>query len=112
MNVKFHVKKGDMVFVNAGNEKGKTGKILRVDRKNMRAIVEGLNMVSKNTKPNANNPQGGIIKQEAPKHISNLQLVDPVKVVQPRSDAASTIRASLYVTLKNQGRKSNNGKGS
>ncbi|MBQ1747827.1 MAG: 50S ribosomal protein L24, partial [Bacteroidales bacterium] len=66
MNVKFHVKKGDMVFVNAGNEKGKTGKILRVDRKNMRAIVEGLNMVSKNTKPNANNPQGGIIKQEAP----------------------------------------------
>ena len=79
MNVKFHVKKGDMVFVNAGNEKGKTGKILRVDRKNMRAIVEGLNMVSKNTKPNANNPQGGIIKQEAPIHISNLQLVDPAK---------------------------------
>ena len=79
MNVKLHVKKGDMVFVNAGNEKGKTGKILRVDRKNMRAIVEGLNMVSKNTKPNANNPQGGIIKQEAPIHISNLQLVDPVK---------------------------------
>ena len=79
MNVKFHVKKGDMVFVNAGNEKGKTGKILRVDRKNMRAIVEGLNMVSKNTKPNANNPQGGIIKQEAPIHISNLQLVDPSK---------------------------------
>ena len=79
MNTKFHVKKGDMVFVNAGNEKGKTGKILRVDRKNMRAIVEGLNMVSKNTKPNANNPQGGIIKQEAPIHISNLQLVDPVK---------------------------------
>ena len=79
MNAKFHVKKGDMVFVNAGNEKGKTGKILRVDRKNMRAIVEGLNMVSKNTKPNANNPQGGIIKQEAPIHISNLQLVDPAK---------------------------------
>ena len=79
MNTKFHVKKGDMVFVNAGNEKGKTGKVLRVDRKNMRAIVEGLNMVSKNTKPNANNPQGGIIKQEAPIHISNLQLVDPVK---------------------------------
>ena len=79
MNAKFHVKKGDMVFVNAGNEKGKTGKILRVDRKNMRAIVEGLNMVSKNTKPNANNPQGGIIKQEAPIQISNLQLVDPAK---------------------------------
>ena len=79
MNVKFHVKKGDMVFVNAGNEKGKTGKILKIDRKNMRAIVEGLNMVTKNTRPNANNPQGGIIKQEAPIHISNLQLVDPAK---------------------------------
>lgn len=68
-----------MVFVNAGNEKGKTGKILSVDRKNMRAIVEGLNMVSKHTKPNAQNPQGGIIKQEASIHISNLQVVDPVK---------------------------------
>ena len=79
MNVKLHVKKGDMVFVNAGNEKGKTGKILSVDRKNMRAIVEGLNMVSKHTKPNAQNPQGGIIKQEASIHISNLQVVDPVK---------------------------------
>ncbi|MBO4692308.1 MAG: 50S ribosomal protein L24 [Bacteroidales bacterium] len=79
MNVKLHVKKGDMVFVNAGNEKGKTGKILSVDRKNMRAIVEGLNMVSKHTKPNAQNPQGGIVKQEASIHISNLQVVDPVK---------------------------------
>ena len=68
-----------MVFVNAGNEKGKTGKILSVDRKNMRAIVEGLNMVSKHTKPNAQNPQGGIVKQEASIHISNLQVVDPVK---------------------------------
>ncbi|MBR3303022.1 MAG: 50S ribosomal protein L24 [Bacteroidales bacterium] len=79
MNVKLHIKKGDMVFVNAGNDKGKTGKVLSVDRKNMRAIVEGLNMVSKNTKPNAQNPQGGIIKQEASIHISNLQVVDPVK---------------------------------
>ena len=79
MNVKLHGKKGDMVFVNAGNEKGKTGKILSVDRKNMRAIVEGLNMVSKHTKPNAQNPQGGIVKQEASIHISNLQVVDPVK---------------------------------
>ena len=79
MNVKLHIKKGDMVFVNAGNDKGKTGKVLSVDRKNMRAIVEGLNMVSKNTKHNAQNPQGGIIKQEASIHISNLQVVDPVK---------------------------------
>ena len=79
MNKKLHIKKGDMVFVNAGNEKGKTGKVLSVDKDNNRAIVEGLNMVSKHTKPNAQNPQGGIIKQEAGIHISNLQVVDPVK---------------------------------
>lgn len=79
MNTKFHVKKGDMVFVNAGNDRGKTGKILSVDREKMRAVVEGLNMVSKHTKPNAKAPQGGIIKQEASIHISNLQVVDPAK---------------------------------
>lgn len=79
MNVKLHVKKGDMVYVNSGDEKGKTGKILSVDKKNLRAIVEGLNMVSKHTKPNAKNPQGGILKQEASIHISNLQVVDPAK---------------------------------
>ena len=68
-----------MVFVNAGNEKGKTGKVLSVDKDKNRAIVEGLNMVSKHTKPNAQNPQGGIVKQEAGIHISNLQVVDPAK---------------------------------
>ena len=68
-----------MVFVNAGDDKGKTGKVLSVDKANNRAIVEGLNMVSKHTKPNAKHPQGGIIKQEAGIHISNLQVVDPVK---------------------------------
>ena len=79
MNKKLHIKKGDMVFVNAGDEKGKTGKVLSVDVEKNRAIVEGLNMVSKHTKPNAQNPQGGIIKQEAGIHISNLQVVDPAK---------------------------------
>ena len=79
MNKKLHIKKGDMVFVNAGDEKGKTGKVLSVDKEKNRAIVEGLNMVSKHTKPNAKHPQGGIIKQEAGIHISNLQVVDPVK---------------------------------
>ncbi len=79
MNVKLHIKRGDMVFVNAGEDKGKTGKVLSVDKKNMRAIVEGVNMISKHTKPNAKYPQGGIIKQEASIHISNLQVVDPVK---------------------------------
>ncbi|MBR5249206.1 MAG: 50S ribosomal protein L24 [Bacteroidales bacterium] len=77
MNKKLHIKKGDLVFVNAGNDKGKTGKVLEVITKKDRAIVEGVNMVSKHTKPNAKNPQGGIVKQEAGIHISNLQVVDP-----------------------------------
>ncbi|MFB0973377.1 MAG: 50S ribosomal protein L24 [Bacteroidales bacterium] len=76
---KLHIKKGDLVYVNAGNNKGKTGKVLEVDVKNERAIVEGVNLVSRSTKPNAEHPQGGIIKKEAGIHISNLQLVDPVK---------------------------------
>jgi large subunit ribosomal protein L24 len=74
---KLHIKKGDTVIVNAGNSKGKQGKVLRVLIKEQRAIVEGLNMVSKSTKPSAKSPQGGIIKQEAPIHISNLNVVDP-----------------------------------
>ena len=76
---KIYIKKGDTVYVNAGNDKGKTGKVLEVVRSKDRAIVEGINMVSKHTKPNAINPQGGIVKQEAGIHISNLQLVDPAK---------------------------------
>ena len=79
MNRKLHIKKGDMVYVNAGNDKGKTGKVLEIITKKDRAIVEGVNMVSKHTKPNAKHPQGGIIKQEAGVHISNLQVVDPAK---------------------------------
>ena len=72
---KLHIKKGDIVFVNAGEDKGKTGRVLEVLVKDNRAIVEGINMVSKHTKPNAKNPQGGIEKKEAPIHISNV--VDP-----------------------------------
>ena len=74
---KLHIKKGDTVYVNAGNDKGKTGKVLSVIPAEDRLIVEGVNMVSKHTKPNAKQPQGGIIRQEAPVHISNVQLVDP-----------------------------------
>lgn len=74
---KFHIKKGDTVIVNAGEDKGKQGKVLEVLRSKDRAIVEGINLVSKHTKPNAANPQGGIIKQEAAIHISNLNVVDP-----------------------------------
>lgn len=74
--MKIHIKKGDTVKVLAGNARGKQGKVLTVDRENYRAVVEGLNMVSKHSKPSAKNPQGGIVKQEAPIHISNLMVVD------------------------------------
>ena len=74
---KLHIKKGDTVYVNAGNDKGKTGKVLTVIPAKDRVIVEGVNVISKHTKPNAAHPQGGIIKQEAGVHISNLQLIDP-----------------------------------
>ena len=74
--MKLHVKKGDTVLVLSGNDKGKQGKVMSVDPKSQRAIVEGVRIVSKHTRPNAEHPQGGIIKQEAPIHISNLMVVD------------------------------------
>lgn len=74
---KLHIKKGDIVYVNTGADKGKTGRVLKVIVDKQRAIVEGLNIVSKHSKPNAKNPQGGIEKIEAPIHISNLNVVDP-----------------------------------
>lgn len=74
---KLHIKKGDTVYVNAGEDKGKTGRVLSVLVKSSRAVVEGINLVSKHTKPNAKTPQGGIVKLEAPIHISNLNVLDP-----------------------------------
>ena len=72
------------MYVNAGNDKGKTGKVLEVIREKDRVVVEGINMVSKHTKPNPKAPQGGIVKQEASIHISNVNLMDaagkPTKV--------------------------------
>jgi len=77
MSKKMHIKKGDEVYVIAGNYKGQKGKVLEVLVKKNRAIVEGVNMISKHTKPNKEYPEGGIIKREAPIHISNLLPVDP-----------------------------------
>lgn len=74
---KLHIRKGDTVYVNAGDDKGRTGRVLKVLVDKNRVIVEGLNMVSKRVKPNAKNPQGGIVRQEAPIHISNLNVLDP-----------------------------------
>lgn len=74
---KLHIKKDDTVIVLSGEDKGKTGKVLKVLVDKNKAIVEGVNVVSKSTKPSAKNPQGGIVKQEAAIHISNLSLIDP-----------------------------------
>ncbi len=96
---KLHIKKGDTVYVNAGDDKGKTGRVLEVQVKKNRAIVEGVNMVSKSTKPNAKYPQGGIIKMEAPVHISNLNPVDPksgkgVRIGRRRNEEGKLVRYS------------------
>jgi len=77
MQKKMHIKKGDTVMVITGESKGQKGRALSVDRDKNRAIVEGLNMISKHTKPHSKAPQGGIVKKEAPIHISNLMLIDP-----------------------------------
>ena len=74
---KLHIKKGDTVYVNAGDDKGQTGRVLSVLVSKNKAVVEGVNMVSKSTKPSAKHPQGGIVKMEAPINVSNLNLVDP-----------------------------------
>jgi large subunit ribosomal protein L24 len=85
MQKKIHIKKGDTVFVNTGEYKGQQGRVLEVIRKKDRALVEGINLVSKHTKPNAKSPQGGILKKEAPVHISNLMRVDPATGKPTRS---------------------------
>ena len=80
MQKKLNIKKGDLVKVITGAASGSDtnqGKVLSVDREKARAIVEGINMVSKHTKPNAQYPEGGIIKKEASIHVSNLMLIDP-----------------------------------
>lgn len=94
---KLHIKKGDTVYVNAGDDKGKTGRVLKVLVDKQRAIVEGINMVSKSTKPNAKNPQGGIVKKEAALHISNLNVLDPktgkpTRIGRRRNDEGKLVR--------------------
>jgi len=94
---KLHIKKGDTVFVNTGVDKGKTGRVLEVLVKDKRAIVEGINLVSKSTKPNAKSPQGGIIKKEATIHISNLNPVEngkPVRVGRKLNEEGKLVRIS------------------
>ena len=94
-----HIKKGDTVYVLAGDDKGKTGRVLSIMAKDGRAIVEGINLVSKSTKPNAQNPQGGIIKKEAPINMSNLAVLDPksgkpTRVGHRKDENGKTVRYS------------------
>jgi large subunit ribosomal protein L24 len=96
---KLKIRKGDLVKVIAGDSKGSQGKIVEVLVDKGRAIVEGANMVSKHTKPNAANPNGGIVKQEAAIHMSNLMLVDPksgkpTRVGKKRNDAGKLVRVA------------------
>ena len=94
---KLHIKKGDTVYVNTGVDKGKTGRVLEILVKDQRAIVEGVNMVSKSTKPSAKSPQGGIVKQEAAIHISNLNPVEkgkPVRVGRKLNAEGKLVRIS------------------
>ncbi|AMS26157.1 50S ribosomal protein L24 [Bacteroidetes bacterium UKL13-3] len=95
---KLHVKKGDMVQVIAGDDKGKKGRVLQVFAATNRALVEGINIVSRHTKPNAQNQQGGIIKKEASVNISNLMLVDKTgnasRIGRKLNDAGKLVRFS------------------
>ncbi len=94
---KLHIKKGDTVIVLAGDDKGKTGRVLSVLRKEGRAIVEGCNVVTKSTKPTAQTPQGGFVKKEAPIHVSNLSLVEdgkPVRTGFKKNAEGKTVRYS------------------
>lgn len=94
---KLHIKKGDTVYINTGKNKGKTGRVLVVNIKEQTAIVEGWNMVSKSTKPNAKSPQGGINKIEAPIHISNLNPLEkgkPVRVGRKLNAEGKLVRIS------------------
>ncbi|MBQ0130392.1 MAG: 50S ribosomal protein L24 [Bacteroidales bacterium] len=95
---KLHVKKGDTVLVLSGNDKGKQGKVMSVDVEKNRAVVEGVRIISKHTRPNTEHPQGGIIKQEAPIHISNLMVVDksgkPTRIGRKKDENGKSVRYS------------------
>ncbi len=80
--IKLKIKTGDKVRVTAGDHRGEEGKIVKVLIESNKAIVEGVNMISKHTKPSAKSPQGGIVKKEAPLHISNLMLVEDGKTTR------------------------------
>lgn len=92
------IKKGDMVVVTTGNDKGQQGRVIAVDRDKDRVTVEGVNMISRHRKPSAQNPQGGIEKREAAMHISNVMLLDAngtaTRVGKIRNEEGKLVRIS------------------
>ncbi len=100
---KLNIRKGDTVKVIAGDSKGQQGKVLSVSVATKRVIVEGLNLVSKHTKPNATNTEGGIIKKEAPIHISNVMLIDPKSGKATRVGRKLNDDGKLVRVAKNSG---------
>ena len=103
MSVKLHIKKGDVVYVNAGDSKGQQGKVLKVDAAKKRAVVEGVNMCKKATKPSSQNPQGGLQEKEAPIHISNLQPIDPKSGKPTRIGRKADAKGKLVRYAKKSG---------
>ena len=95
---KLHLKKGDNVVVISGTQKGKKGTVLSVDVEKQRAIVEGVNLVSKHARPSTENPKGGIVKKEAGVHISNLMVCDkngmPGRIGRKQNEEGKSIRYS------------------
>jgi large subunit ribosomal protein L24 len=108
-NFKFHIKKGDTVKIIAGNDKGKSGKVLEINTEKYRAIVEGSNLVTKHQKPSASNPEGGIKKTEAAIHISNLMLVDPASGAVTRVGKKANAEGKLQRYSKKSGEFITNG---
>ena len=92
-----------MVQVIAGDSKGQQGKVLKVEVSKQRAIVEGVNLVKKATKPNAKNPQGGNVEQEAAIHISNLQVLDPTSGKPTRVGRKANAEGKLVRYAKKSG---------
>jgi large subunit ribosomal protein L24 len=100
---KLHIRKGDMVKVLAGDDKDKTGKVLEVIAEKNRAIVEGINMVTKHQKPSAGKPEGGIKKMEGTIHISNLMLLDPASGKPTRTGRKLNEKSKLQRYSKKTG---------
>ena len=100
---KLHIRKGDQVKVIAGDDKGKTGKVMEVIREKNRAVIEGINMVTKHQKPSAGKPEGGIKKIEGTVHISNLMLLDPASATAVRTGRKVNEKGKLQRYSKKTG---------